>query len=385
MSKLALAYTSRADLPELPERPTQSPKKGDRTSNFPGWSQRHNINIGLNFTVKVARTRSPRERNAILWLANYLHREQRTADQLTELLGAPREDIRAALTNPEADIRHTVQKIESLRAVMDANLRLPANTAFFRRVEKTARFAMEKGALTEVIKKTRTGKTTTADYIHLKNLDRSLYYECTDGESFSDFIFDFARAVGISVGNGKTTSQIKAQIRALFGRNAINLLIIDEGHKLWPSDITLKPRRIEFLRSLWDRNKRQLAIVILSTPQAIVSANQALGSSKRWAPGQWEGRIVRFHGEEVTSDEDHESVVRWHFPEGTPAMIDLLVKFVKISPGFYGALENVIDLARFEAADSKMPMTISVIREAIQESIKKTPLEQELKKAGIVL
>ena len=374
MSDAVLEYTPREDLARVAAQPAAT------------WTTRHNVHVGLNTTARVARTRPDRERKATLWLANYANREGVSTDSLSEQLGVDRKALRALLTDPFAEVKDIVRKIESMRSVLDANLRAPAQTEFCRVVAKAFRYAMENGALVEVIDITRTGKTTIADYVHLKNLDRAIYVNCTHTESYSSFIIDVARACGISISSGKKGKKVhvlEEQIRSMFARGLFNLLIVDEGHYLWPNNIALKPKRIEFLRSLWDEKKRQVAIVILSTPQALLSSNQALQKSKRWAPGQWEGRITRFNQSAKPSTEDVEKVARWHCPEGSASIINHLVLFAKIAPGFYGAMVNVLDRARFEAKEAGEKLNVSHIEAAQAEAIKGTELQRALQKHGV--
>jgi hypothetical protein len=364
-------YTPRADLSE----------PGSELA-VNGFTQRNNIQIGMNVVVRAARTRSERERGAILWLANYARREKLTADALTEALGLDRAAIRAALTNPEADIKQFVGKVESLRTVLDANLKEPANTRVHRDVTEALEFATESGAIVEVIGKTRMGKTESAEHFHLKNLQRSIYCVCPATDSYSDFIFALGRACGVSVGGGKMVTQIEAQIRAMFGRGGLTFLIMDEGQRLWPSDIRIKPKRIEFLRTLWDENKKEIGIVVLATPQYSVSMNQALTKSERWAPGQWEGRVVRWHCQDTMSRADLAKVASFHCPEADTPMIDQLVLGALGTEGFCGAMVNAITLARFKAKREGHAPNLQDIVNAQAQMAAGTEIERLAKKGA---
>jgi hypothetical protein len=236
-----------------------------------------------------------------------------------------------------------------------------------------------------VIAITRNGKTETADWIHLKNMERTVYFVVPATESYSDFIFALGRAMGINTGGNKTITQIEAQARGMFGKTGISMLIADEGHNLWPTDITKKPKRIEFLRTLWDENKRTLGITVLSTPQSLISANLATAGSKRWAPGQWEGRIQRFHSEDEVSEADMAAVARWHAPEASAAIINQLVLFGKITSGFLGSMTNALERARNDAEEDGKPLTVAHVVNAQREMIKKTDLEKVLAAKGIKL
>ncbi len=338
----------------------------------------NNIHVGLNVTVRITRDRTERERDAIRWLAAYILRDKLTTDEACKQLDAEVVDIRAALTNPEADVRALVGKIQSLRSVLEMNLRAPAETQDRLDIEEAFDFAQENGALVEFIALTRTGKTTVADWLHCQNLGRAVLVDCTSAESYAAFIECVARGCGISLSRahkGKGVEKLEAAIEAMLGAGGIGTLIIDEGHYLWPTNIKLKPKRIEYVRKLWDRMKRKLAIFILSTPQSVLSSNQALGSeqergNKRWSPGQWEGRINRyFPSRDKASDADIAAVARWHCPEGSQAVIDLMVRHAKASPGFYGAMTNALDRARHKARRSGEKFTLKHLADAQLDSI----------------
>lgn len=362
MSNAALKYTPREDLAE----------PGSEQA-FAGWKSRNHIQIGFNVIVNCATTRPARERDAILWLANYAHRERMTADQLTEQLGMDRAGIRAALTNPEVEIKQFVNKVESMRSVLDNNLPKLAETKIVKEVTEACEFAMETGSIVEIIGKTRIGKTDSVELFYLRNLHRSAYIVAPATESYSDWIFAVARAIGISVGNGKKVTQIEAQIRVCLRSGAINFVIVDEGQRLWPSDIRLKPKRLEFLRTLWDENRNKIGIAVVATPQFTISLNQAMKVSTRWAPGQWDGRVVRFLLPDTLTDGDLGRVAKHRCPEANEEMVRQLVLGAKATQGFCGSMVNVLKLARFRAG--KGDITLEAIIQAQAQMARGSKIE----------
>lgn len=336
------------------------------------------VQIGMNITVRATRERPERERKALRWLANYIHREKLSAEAICGRLDAHVTEVRLALTSADVDVRKLVSKIESLRAILDANLRVPADTAHFRDIQEAFDFAVEGGALVEYVDLTRTGKTVAADWLHLTNLDHAGYVDCTNAESYAAFIVCVAKGLGISVRDayrGKGPERLEALIDATLGAEGFDTLIIDEGHYLWPTNIKLKPKRVEYVRKLHDRMKRKLAIFILSTPQTILSSNQALAKNKRWSPGQWEGRINRyFPSQEKVSDADIEKVARWHCPDGNASIIAQMVLHAKASPGFYGAMVNALERARFKAKRAGERFALEHLKAAQLAAIKGTTL-----------
>jgi hypothetical protein len=342
------------------------------------------IHIGMNTTVRATRERPRQERDAIRWLGAYIKRERLTAEDVCDKLDADVRSIRAALTDPAADVKRLGGKIESMRAVLDANLRAPAPTAFFKAAKKAFDFAVAKGALVEFIDLTRTGKTTIADWLHLTHLHRCGYVDTPQTVSYHSFIVAIAKGLGISVSSGKKgkkTPMLEEQIDATLGANGIDILIFDEGHYLWPINLKRKPERVEYVRKLWDRMKRKLSILVLSTPQAIFNSNQALQSAQRWSPGQWEGRINRFHPPRKVDRADVELVARWHCLDGNDDVIRALAAYAESSPGFYGAMTNVLDRARFEAGEGKL--TLRHVATAIEQASQATALGQQLRKGGV--
>jgi hypothetical protein len=369
-----LAYTPIDDLKEIED------KAATARAALP------HIHIGLNTTVRATRGRPERERRALRWLSSYIHRERLTAEAVCGRLDTSVIPLRAALTDADADVKALIPRIESLRAILDSNLREPAETQLLCDVKEAFDFAIEKGALVEYIDITRTGKTTVADWLHLTHLDRAVYVDCTSAESYAAFVNSVARGCGIRVSEGKKgrgPERIEAQIDAMLGAGGMDVLILDEGHYLWPTNIKLKPRRIEYVRKLWDRMKRKLAIVILSTPQSVLSSNMALSLNKRWSPGQWDGRINRFY---PPTDEptlkDAMEVARWHLPNGSAAMIEGLAQFALASVGLYGAMVNALDRAQFKAKRRGEKLSIEHIKAGISEAIRGTKLGAAVAKKG---
>jgi hypothetical protein len=344
------------------------------------------IHVGLNTTVRVTRDRPARERSAIRWLAAYIHRERLSAEMVCERLQATVADVRAALTNSAADVKELVSRIESLRAILEANLREPAQTAQCAAAIKSFKFAVKYGKIAEFVDLSRTGKTTIADWLHLTHLDNAALVDCPSEESYAAFIGSVARGCGITMSEGKKgrgPERILEQIEAMLGAGGLGVLIIDEGHYLWPTNIALKPKRIEYDRKLWDRMKGRLSICLFSTPQTILSSNQAQSrKNKRWNPAQWEGRVNRFFPPEEVPEADVVKVARWHCPEGSAAVIDPLVAFARATPGFYGAMVNVLDRARFEAEIDGEKLGPKHVKVAMAEAIKGTKLGQVVKEGA---
>lgn len=346
------------------------------------------IQIGLNVITRVGRVRTPRERSAMIWLHNYARLQNLTADALSEELDLSKVEIRAALTDPEADLARFVRQVEPLRARFEASLPALAEIEPTRVVREGLAMALKRRKIVEIIGATREGKTVPAlDWFRRHAMDRGIYFDCPVEETDRDYYFAFLAALGISTATSKKNSQATPQIRSCFGRGMIELIVVDEAHRLWPTDIKSKPKRIEFLRSLHDmHNPAQIGVAVITTPQHTISMNIALDpkrGNERWAPGQWEGRAIPYHLPEIVSDADLRAVARHHAPDFAEGMIDALVMHAKATAGFCGAMVNAIELARDKAeARGLKKVTSDLLLEAQRQMTAGTKIAQLAKAIG---
>lgn len=340
------------------------------------------IQIGLNIITRVARIRTERERSCMIWLHNYARLQNLTADALSTELDLSKPEIRAALTDPDADLARFVRQVEIIRQKFEAGLKPLVDTEPTKIVRSGLAMALKHKKIVDVIGFTRIGKSVPAlDWFKRNAMDRGIFFNCPSDESDRNFIWEWARAMGIGAGTGKKTCQIIPQIRSCLGTGMIELIVVDEGHFLWPVDQKAKPKRIEFLRSAFDMfNPAQIGVVNLTTSQHSISMNLALANNKRWAPGQWEGRAIPFHLPEVVSDKDLAAVARYHAPDFDDGMIAALVLHAKATAGFCGAMVNAIELARFLAEQQgAKKVTANILLTAQKQMTKNTGVGQKAK------
>ena len=336
------------------------------------------INIGLNIVIGVCRAHPEPVRRALIWLANYAHNVHRsTADSLSEKLGLPKTDVRAALTNPEFDDLDTVvRQIQKLRAEFEATIPDLVDTAVSREVGLGMSYALKKPKMVEIVGNTRIGKSDCARVHWLRNLDRCLWFECPEDDTERGFFYELAAALGIGVSSAKKTGLYRAQTKGCFGPGGIECLVVDEAHRLWPSDVHSKPKRVEFLRSAY-ADGRGCSVVIISTPQHSESLNMSLDNAGRWAPGQYEGRVSRFHLEDTMPAKDLAAVARYYAKGAPAAVIDALVEQALATEGYCGAMVETIDLARELYGELSLEnVTKAQIRQA-----RHTRIEQPVKRA----
>jgi len=331
-------------------------------------SRLRGIAVGMNIVCKVASVLPEEERRAMIWLANYATLIGITADALSERLDLDKAEIRAALTDPEADRTRFVRQVVGLRESFEARLDLQhraegnpfrpgttffaaygklADTKVSRKVRNSVRFADRSAQIIEIIGKTRMGKSVSAAHQFFRMLDRAIWVHTPKQGTERDFVSEIARSCGISVGTAEKVFRIAPRIEACLGPNLIRVIFFDEAHRLWPTDLRQAPSRIEWIRDRWET--KGVSSVVLATPQYVEAFCGAFENNPRWAPGQWDGRVQRAHMDDTMSEADLDAVARHHLPGASEAIIVALVSQAKASEGFCGAMVKAIERAAFIA------------------------------------
>ena len=331
----------------------------------------------------------------MIWLHNYARTQNLTADALSDELDLSKPEIREALTDPEADITRFVRQVSALRERFEAALPTMVSTKPNQILTEALALAKHKPSIVEVVGITRIGKSIPGfNWFQRNAMDCAVFLTCPEDETDRGFLFELARILGISTTGGKKVGQIRPQIRGCFGKGMIELIVVDEAHFLWPVDKRAKPKRIEFLRGLYDMHiPAQVSVVILASPQHTMNMNIALDEHNRWAPGQWDGRVIRYHLptnvynaegkliKHAMSDEDLRAVAKHHAPEFSEGMIEALVMNAKATSGFCGAMVNAIELARFKAHTRGLKkVTPDILLEAQTQMGSGTKIEQIAKR-----
>lgn len=334
------------------------------------------INIGLNVITRVARHRSESERAAMVWLHNYAKHRSITADELCGELNLSRADIRRALSDPAEDLSRFMSAVQDRRHRFEQEEALFCETKVARTIDEAATFAQRQQVICEVIGTTRLGKTVAARQHYLLNMHQSIFVKAPEDQSDLTFLEEIAEALGISTSR-KRANQLRSQIKKCFGKRGIKMLYIDEAHFLWPDKSVSKPTRIEFVRSLWDRqHPAEIGVLLLATPQYAVSMNNALRDSDRYAPGQWEGRAIRYMLPAENSERELRDIAKTHCPEADESMLDQLVTAAGGTQGGAGFMVNSINLARTLAGDGKL--TLVLIRRAQKQMLAGSKVGQEI-------
>ena len=334
------------------------------------------IGIATNYVTRCARARTPKEREAMLWLTRYALTLDLTQDALAGMLHMDRVAIREALTNPEGDISQFVRAVGELRAGFSHALYAtgpdrakhpsnpfhprmpwheacakPADTLVFRKVRSAFKLALSKPVFVEVQGLERLGKTISLRHHFLANMDRAAWIDAPVGRTELDWLRALATGLGVGIGTAMKAAQIRPKIEACLGPGKIEVIVVDEAHKLLPRDLRQRPDRLEDLRSYLDRFG--VSTILGTTPQfaEMISTMVALadGGESFWRPGQHIGRRQAYDLPETLAAEDLEAIALWHGPALTNAMVGELVAWAKADPGYIGTMVNIIKRAESQA------------------------------------
>lgn len=341
-------------------------------------SKLRGLNIGLNVIAKIGRTRPLAQRRAMVWLFNFAKIQGLTADELSDRLDLDKAYIRTVLTDPSEDATRFTSHVAAIRKEFEAGIPDIVDTEVAQTVREGIGYAVDRKKIVEIIGDTRMGKTEAAWNQYLRIMDRGvMLLHPGEDESDRSFIWNVARALGIGVSTAKKTVQLRPQISGCFGPGLLEFIIVDEAHFLWPQEPKSKPKRVEFLRSLWDKDRpTAIGVCVLATPQYTASSEAASCKNERWAPGQWDGRVTRYHLKNSMSDKDLMAIARYHAPGWNASMHDFLVLMAKATEGYCGAMVNCIDLAKDKADRRKCNVSMEILTEAARQQVAGTRLQK---------
>lgn len=324
------------------------------------------INVSLTTASQAARILPPRERAAVLWLANVAVNSQRiqvcwqsrglpdplksigriTEAEISRRLGLPTLEIYRALTgHRSADLSAFTMVVEKMREEVEAVLPPLARTQDTATMQAAFQAAAEQRAISLVTAESRHGKTEVASRLWLKNLHRSIWLGAPSNSDEKAFVVSLATALGICTSGGVKKVQLIDKIKRGLCPGLIDVILIDEAHGLFPLDLReTRPARLELLRELCD----QLGIgaVLLSTPQFSTNLQLARQHSTNWSPAQFMGRHQPYSLCEMHTIEELRAIVGVHAGEIEGAALNALVLFVMASDAYLSAGIAAIRRAR---------------------------------------
>lgn len=329
------------------------------------------VSVSLCIVAQACRIYDKSTREACLWLANLAANSTRiqlcwqrrglpdplgTVGRIAEAdlaarLGISKVEILRALTgHPEANLPLFREAVEKFRAYFESQLPPLVKTQDTKTVENAVAIAVEERSIVLLSGKWRHGKTEESERQWLKNLHRALWVHTPCSTSDRSFLHAFGSALGLSMRLDRRPETLREQIQRTLCPGLIELVFMDEGHNLWPTDLTKgKPIRAEFVRQC--RDQFGAGFVIITTDQFALSLEIARNENTRWAPGQLFGRIVRCPVRDMHTPFEIRAIAKLHAGPIEDVALEGLTKFANADEGYLGAMVNVAKRAR-RAADA---------------------------------
>lgn len=221
------------------------------------------INVPLNLTVW--RDRTTEEQDLLTWFHQYILDNNLSWDDAVEAIGYDRSTVFRLLKGTyQADSwGKPIARIKSFRRIAIARGTITKNVfaenSISRMIWAGLDYALANNSITTIIGESRQGKTIAARaWAEANNHGRSVFVTAPPVGGIKGLMRTIAAAIGAN--KNHSIIQLSESLHRAFNRNRI--LIIDEAHRLMPTDgRTLNPVLLELLRDLHDQTHCALALI----------------------------------------------------------------------------------------------------------------------------
>lgn len=319
------------------------------------------VNIPLNLTVWHGR--SADEIELLTWFHQHILDERLTWDEATAALGYDRTTLFRILkgsyqaeswAKPIANIR-SYKRIALQRATIHKNIFTENSVS--RLIWAGLDYAIANNSITTIIGESRSGKTIAARaWAAANNHGRSVFITAPPVGGIKALM----RAIADRIGANKNLSIVQLAEALQRGFNQHRILIVDEAHRLMPSDSrTVNPAHLELLRDLHDQTECALALI----------ATARFDTRLRSGSYQFEqliGRIgMPIRIPKSLTKADVLPLIRQYVSTPSEALTSQLLHIAN-APGRLGILAETLKVASRIAAKAKQPLDETHIHKAIQ-------------------
>lgn len=231
--------------------------------------------------------------------------------------------------------------------VAAAREQAPVVTEIGEKAYESLQYALEEPGLVVIDGLARTGKSYAAEAWCAMNHGRARYVQVPS--SNDDMSFFRAVALGLGIGCSSQKAQdLRMRIEQVLQTGDL-LLVLDEGHYLWPQRNMRKavPHRINWI--LTQLVNKEVPVAIVTTPQ-FTKSQHAVEKQGGWSSEQLVGRITYYETLPTkVSAADLKAVAKFYLPEGDDESIGLLVDYAETSAKYLQAISSTVKRARFLA------------------------------------
>jgi len=322
-------------------------------------SAQSRINIPFSFANWKARAEAEVEQ--LSWFHQHLLEEDLTYHDATQALGYDRSTVYRILkgtysgswTNVIDKIKGYKKLVVERRLILHAEFR---ETALTKLICNGLSYALQNNSMTLIIGESRMGKTETSKYWRDKNNHGRTVYVTAPAYGGPKALL---REIAFSLGINRNTSIAVMHESILRAFNKNRMLIIDEGHRLLPSDGKANPVALEIVRDIHDRTHCGLAIIATERFSDTISKSE-------YQFEQVIGRIgmpIRL-GREIQGA-DIKPIITQYIPNPSKAVNKELLKIAN-SPGRLGILCETLKVASKLAKSSNTEITNDTVMQAIK-------------------
>ena len=215
-------------------------------------------------------------------------------------------------------------------------------------IHETLDYALEERCLVVIDGLARAGKTFAVQAWVDARAGEARYVQVPSSNDDMSFFRAVADALGLGSSHAYKAHELRRRIEDVLQDGDL-LLVLDEGHYLWPQRNMRKasPHRINWL--LTQLVNLGVPVAIVTTPQ-FTKSQQALEKSGGWSSEQFIGRIGDYQRlADSLCEADLEAVARHWLPGGDEKAIRVLVTYAQSSEKYLQGIESLARRARFLA------------------------------------
>jgi hypothetical protein len=261
----------------------------------------------------------------------------------------------------------TLSELHDMQAAEAAG-RAPV-TEIGARVNESLEYAMSVRGLVVIDGVARTGKTFAVKAWCDAHPGQARYVQVPSSNDDMSFYRALCSGLGLGASVCYKALELRAKIESALHGGEL-LLVLDEGHYLWPQRNMRKavPHRINWL--LTQLINMGVPVAVVTTPQ-FTKSQEALVASGGWSSEQLVGRIMYYERlPDLLSKADLEAVAEHWLPGGNAKAIGLLVTYAQSSEKYLQGVESLVRRACFLArkASQEQP-TAADVAAALKESV----------------
>lgn len=237
------------------------------------------------------------------------------------------------------------------------------------KVSETLEYALSERGLVVIDGLARTGKTFAVKAWCKANPGRSRYVQVPSSNDDMSFFRALCDALGAGSGSTYKAHELRSRAEDVLQGGDL-LLVLDEGHYLWPQRNMRKavPHRINWM--LTQLVNMGVPVAIVTTPQ-FTKSQETLVKHGGWSSEQFIGRILHYERLPTTlADCDLEAVARHWLPGGDEKAIRVLTAYARSSEKYLQGIESLTRRARFLAKkEDRATPTFQDVATALQEGV----------------